>query len=729
MQRLLLPFLLLLVSAPLPVFGQFLLRVTQGNQIAAVNNGSSVTVSALGIGQPSILTYSIAYAGTGTGVTFRGAPELLGSTDFTFVDPPPSNATLGPGQALTIRIAYTPSSAAPSNAEFNWNFTEQLTADTSRQGLLILGINGVTPDFKVAYVFAIDGNVTQLPDQGASISFIQTPLNNTTTATIAVVNRGSGTGELQSVLVSGDAFSLVSVPLLPTAIAAGGSTTFQLRYRPRQIGTDTGTLTLTFAGGATRTIQLVGNGISSYFTYELLPPTGPAQSISPNQVVVLPATQVGQRTTSFVRFRNDTQFDITASAIAVTGEGFSLEDLPFLPLTVAPGQSYVFSLTFAPTRAGRLTGRLRVGNDTFDLAADAIGSILKYSYTSPGGTINVQPLEGVVLPTVPPGETSTIDFTVRNDGTAAAPLTSIGVTSNVPGAFSVANLPPLPSSIAPGASVTFQVRYKAITSGPVTATLLVNGVSFPLLAISTDPGTLPDYTITGPTTVQAFDQPRVGLTLARPYGVTLRGTLNLVSESDTAFADPAVQFSSGGRTASFTIPAGSTQAVFFNGATDIRFQAGSAAGSFYITPTFSTEGGTDLTPSIPKTLRITLPPAPPRLLVTTVSSMTATTLVVNVTGVSVTRSITRVRVSFKGKPGYNFPTTEFTQDTSGQSLLWFQSITSSNFGGQFTAALPFVFSSSDSGSGATAPTQTIESVTVIFENAQGASNSITVPIS
>jgi len=729
MQRLFLPLLMLLLSAPLPVFGQFLLRVTQGNQIAAVNNGSSVTVSAPGIGQTTFITYSVAYVGTGTGVAFRGAPELLGSTDFTFADPPPVNASLAPGQAITLRLAYTPSSARPTTAELNWNLVETLTADTSRQGLLILGLNGVTPDFKVAYMFAIDGNVIQLPDENGTIPFIATPLNNTTTATVAVVNRGSGAGEVQSAMVTGDAFSLLSVPLLPISVAAGGTFNFQLRYRPRQVGNDTGTLVLTFAGGATRTIALTGSGISSYFTYELLPPDGSTQPISPNQVVVLPSTRVGQKTVSFLRFRNDTQFDLQASAIVASGEGFSLADLPFLPANVAPGQSYLFSIVFAPTTAGRKTGRLRVGNDTFDLAAEAIGSILSYSYTSRAGNTLVQPLEGIVLPTAAAGETVTVDFTVTNDGTASAPISSIGLNSNTQGAFSLANMPPLPIALAPGASLTFQIRYRAVSGGPSGASLLVNGVSFPLLAISTDPGTLPDYTISGPATVQAFEQPKVSLTLARTYGVTVRGTLTLIPEADTAFADPAVQFSSGSRTATFTIPAGTTQAVFFNGGTEIRFQAGSAAGSFYITPTFISEGGTDLTPTAPKTLRITLPPAAPRLMLGRVSSMTATGLTIEVTGVSVTRSITRARVSFKGKAGYNFPTTEFTLDTTGQSVLWFQSTTSSNFGGQFTAALPFVFASSDTGSGATAPTQTIESITVVFENAQGASNSITIPVS
>jgi hypothetical protein len=167
--------------------------------------------------------------------------------------------------------------------------------------------------------------------------------------------------------------------------------------------------------------------------------------------------------------------------------------------------------------------------------------------------------------------------------------------------------------------------------------------------------------------------------------------------------------------------------VFFNGSNEIRFQAGSAAGSFFITANFSTQAGTDVSPQTPKTLRITLPPSPPRLL-TGFVTINTTGLTIEIAGVSTTRSISRARVSFKAKPGFNIPTTDFNLETSGASLLWFQSASSSGFGGQFSAQLPFVLSSSQSGNDAQSPARGIESVTVTLENQQGASNAITVLI-
>ncbi|BDC53172.1 hypothetical protein F183_A54870 (plasmid) [Bryobacterales bacterium F-183] len=716
----------LFVAAPETALGQVTLRVTQGDQIVAVANGGFLTITSQGLNQQLPITLGITYVGSGTGINFQGIPVLRGSTDFTFLDPPPSNLSLVPGQTATLRLAFRPTATRIQSAEFRYDYTETFT-EGSRTGIVSLGLNGLTPEFRVAYGFAIDGNVVPLPEQDPVIPFLPTPLNSSTLGTIIVANRGTGAGQLVGARISGDPFTFVSLPFLPANVAAGGSLSFQVRYRPRRVGTDVGTLTLEYANGVTYTITLTGNGITSFFTYELLPPEGPARPIVPNQTVVIEPVAVGQRATTWVRFTNTSELDINVPSIAVTGQSFSLADLPFLPLTVAPGETYLFSILYAPTQSGRQTGRLRIGNDVFELAADAIGPQLTYSYTTTAGTVTIVPLEPVVFTGVNVGETSVVNFTLENKGTAAAPIANIGIASDSRGVFSLANLPPLPSSIPPGGSVTFRIEYKPVAPGSSNASLLVNGVAFPLVAIANELRALPDYTITGPTTVQAFEQPRVGVTLASAYPVTLRGVLSIQPEADLNIGDPAVQFSTGGRQAEFTIPAGSTQAVFFNGATDIRFQSGSVAGTFFLRATFTTPAGLTLTPDNPKVLRITLAPTAPRLLTGGVSGLTSNNLTLEVAGVTTTRSFTRMTATFKARSGFNINQAEFTQDITGSSLLWFGSPASSAFGGQFTMQIPFAFSGSNLPANQQ-PTQSIESVTITLTNERGASNAITIAV-
>lgn len=178
----------------------------------------------------------------------------------------------------------------------------------------------------------------------------------------------------------------------------------------------------------------------------------------------------------------------------------------------------------------------------------------------------------------------------------------------------------------------------------------------------------------------------------------------------------------------FTIPAGATKAVFPNGSNQIKYQTGSVSGTIVFTPAFGTEGGLDLTPDNPWTLRSTLPAAAPQLAGAAVDNRTATGFTLSLVGSTTTRSLTKAKFSFKGKSGYNFTQTEFEMDLAAASLLWFNSTGSVQFGGQFVMQVPFNFSSSDTSSDATPPIQAIESVTVTLSNALGASNQLTAVV-
>ncbi len=102
--------------------------------------------------------------------------------------------------------------------------------------------------------------------------------------------------------------------------------------------------------------------------------------------------------------------------------------------------------------------------------------------------------------------------------------------------------------------------------------------------------------------------------------------------SDVFSNDPAVQFAIGGRTVIFTIAAGSTQAVFPNGSTQLGLQTGTVAGTITLTPFFVTDGGIDLTPTIPPSLNLTVGQTAPRLLSVQVAGKTSNTVPSQITG-------------------------------------------------------------------------------------------------
>lgn len=723
---------LLLAAALAQIEAQVLIRVQLGGNITPVANGASVTLASTGVGTPVTALVTLTYTGN-TSITFAGGPTLLGSTDFSLVTPP-SNTTLTSGQSMSFEVRYLPTSGRLAQCGLDYAFQQAAPSPAAGQpaqqptpGIISIGLNGTSPEYSLAYTSALDGN-TVVVAPGGTYEFIETVLNSTTAVPMALVNRGSGTGQIVAVSTTGSAFSLASLPFLPSSVPANAAYQFQVRYQPRQTGGDSGTLTITFEGGSTYRIGLQGRGIVSYLTYNVLNLEGEATPVAPNQPVQLASTPVGESTTVFFRFRNDTTRDLSVPTIAIAGASYGLQDLPLLPVVVPPGESQLFTIVFRPASPGTQKGTLRVGADVFFLTGEGIGPQLSYSYRSPAGVTPVQPLGNVVFPGAQVGGSSTVDFVIKNSGSAPAPIISIGIVSSGAPVFSIEGLPALPASIEPSGSIAFTIRFSPLNTTPATASLRVNNDAFPLGGIATNPQPLPSYTIDGPTSIQPFQQPAIGLTLASPYGMDVTGTLTLTMESSSGAGDPSVQFASGGRVVSFTIPAGATKAVFPNGSNQIKYQSGSVAGTIVFTPTFGTEGGLNLTPDNPWTLRSTLPPAAPQLAGAGVDNRTATGFTLSLVGSTTTRALTKAKFSFKGKSGFNFTQTEFELDLTAASLLWFNSSGSVQYGGQFVMQVPFSFSSSNTSSDAPPPIQAIESLTVTLSNALGASNQLTAVI-
>jgi len=294
------------------------------------------------------------------------------------------------------------------------------------------------------------------------------------------------------------------------------------------------------------------------------------------------------------------------------------------------------------------------------------------------------------------------------------------------GPFSVSDLPTLPTTLAPNASVPFTVTFAPTTSGLSSGNLLVNTTAIPLSGSATAPPPLPAYTLSGPTgNVAPQTQPAVTLTLAEPYPLALDGILTLTT-SGTLGTDPAVQFSVGGRTVPFTIPANSTQANFAQQGTQILLQTGTVASTITLTPTFQTTSGVDLTPDNPATLDFTVPSQAPVLTAGAETGSSSNGVVLTLTGYSTTRSLTSLNVQFTAAPGYTLTASSVTVDLTQPAALWFQSTASQQFGGEFTITVPFTFSG-------TVPAgislvQTIASFSATVSNSVGASNSVTGPI-
>ena len=162
--------------------------------------------------------------------------------------------------------------------------------------------------------------------------------------------------------------------------------------------------------------------------------------------------------------------------------------------------------------------------------------------------------------------------------------------------------------------------------------------------------------------------------------------------------DPAIQFSTGGRSAGFVIPA-STKRM----SPPLAIQTGTVAGTIELT--FRPEGLPELTRSI----KIARSAPEVRSLIVTRGSAG---FELRSTGFSTSREVTQATVHFSGA---GLQTTEIVVPLSELSKNWYQSAASVPFGSQFSLVLPFSVQGD---------LTAIQSVTVVITNAQGASSAV-----
>ena len=699
----------------LPAFSQaptspLAVRVQYGATAVSYTEGTTVTVPSDALGLATTVFVTLTYRGVASAdIT---SVEVVGHTDFALVAVPEMPATLRPNSTLNLSLRYLPTTSARVLAQVQVGYTEVRTT-----GRLTVSLAGVAPEFAFSYT-PQGGNAT-LVEAGGTVAFPATAVNTTASTTFVLTNRGSGAGAIGPVALAGTAFQLVGAPLPNTVVESGKDVRFTIGFSPKQMETSQGVLTVTLADRQV-SFNLSGAGSAGVFAYETIR-EGVATAVAPSQVITLPEAVIGDKSSLSVRVQNAGNADGVISVISVQGTGFQLSDVPFLPVTLAPGASVAFTITFTPAQPGWSSARLKVGADTFDVRGAGLGPQLAFAYTISEITTTVQSNGSVIFTPVQVGRTASLRFFVINNGTAPATVNSISVSGTTT-AFTVSDVPALPLSVSPGATAMFTVQFAPTVTGTITATLKVDTQSFTLSGSASSPDPLPAYKFEAPAVSQEpMQQPQIALTLAAPYPLALSGTLTLAffSNAEVPSTDASVQFAVGGRTVNFTIPANATKAVFQNNATQVRVQTGTVAGTITITPSFVTDAGIILTPTNPPALNLVIPASAPRVLGVEVSATTATSITLLVRGYSTARSVTKMDFQFTPTAGENVSTTSLSLPVEGNFLSWYQQAQSQQYGSLFTATIPFTLQGDVKN--VTRVADTLQSVSVTLTNRQGTS--------
>ncbi|MBK5294573.1 MAG: choice-of-anchor D domain-containing protein [Acidobacteriia bacterium] len=691
--------------------------MTQPDSTSEIADGGTVTMAAPAIGQPVAASLTFTNQTTTTNTATFNFVQLTGSSDFTISSVPDAPFPVTPRGTFGVQINYQPTTSARTTARLALNYAAGTTVST-----IVVNLVGIAPEF--SYSYTPQGGNASIVVPGGNITLPATAIDATSNAIVTVTNRGTSQGTIQSIAVSGANFGLVGAPLTGTVVEPGRDIRFTVTYTAKTLDAARGSLGVeTSTGRASFNLEASGNGPN--FTYQVIREDA-ASDVRPGQSVPLPDTLINEKSSVVFRIRNTGNIEGRITTISASGTGFTLTEVPLLPLTVPAGGSTAFTINFSPTSPGRAFGRLRVGNDDFDLSGNALGSTLSYAFLINGVSTAVANNGTVIFTPAPVGSNSNLKFLISNTGTAPTSVASIGLSA-ASTVFSLANLPNLPVSLAPGASTIFDVSFAPAVQGSSTATLKVDTLAFTLSGAGNAPPPLPAYRFEGASGAQGpLQQPAVSLTLASNYPLPLSGALTLAFNSAVGVNDPSVQFSTSGRTVAFTIPANSTRAIFANSSDQVRVQTGSVAGTITLTPSFLTDGGINLTPVAPSSLNLTVAAAAPRVLTLASTLRTANSISLLVSGLATSRSVTQIEISFTAVTGETVGTTRLTIPVESSFLGWYQSAAAVPFGSLFTATVPLTFTGDVTA--VTSPSDTIQSVSVTLTNALGTSPAVSLTL-
>jgi hypothetical protein len=358
-------------------------------------------------------------------------------------------------------------------------------------------------------------------------------------------------------------------------------------------------------------------------------------------------------------------FDSSHGVISGTPRGAGRFSFSVLVIDQAGAStSHAYTLTISPAQTSTLTI-----TTSSPLPGGSVGAIYSFTLTASGGA--------------PPYSWGLIGGALPNGLTLNSTTGAIGGIPSVPGSF----------------AFTVQVTdaSHANTSQPLSLTI-ASGSSTPSMSLTGVPGSA------------SSAQPiSLDLVLSSAYPTDITGTIALSFAPDAGAPndDPSIQFSSGGRTAGFTIPAGATHATFPT--SQMAFQTGTVAGTISLAVNSNLPGG-----SLSRTLVV----ARSVPVIQSASVMkSGSGFQVQVIGFSNTRELTTATFHFTAASGQTVQTADLLVSLSGAASQWFAAGTSAQFGGQVLIVTPFtVQQGSESG---------LTSVTVSLQNSQGGSPAIT----
>ena len=367
--------------------------------------------------------------------------------------------SLGPHQSVSFQVVFRPASAS--------TFTGSISINTGKRDVTSFVVSvsgtGITP--------APNPLTYLLSPSAGTLSFGSVLVGSATSQTLALKNTGTGNVTISQVVATGTGFSVTGFAG-GTIVAPGQSLALNVNFAPASTGSVLGGISVASTGtNSPATVSLSGTGVQ------------PLLSIVPSSVNFGDVT-VGVTNSQTMTIKNPGTANLTITQANLAGTSFTMSGLT-LPLSIAPGGSAVFNISFGPASASTFPGTLTLVSNAptsptnVAIAGTGIGQVRQLS-VSPAS---------LSFGSLTTGTSATQTLTLTNAGNTSVSISQIAASGTGFTSSAIAT----PISLAPGqttsVTVVFAPAAAANLSGSVT--VISNGANSPLAVALSGTGTAP----------------------------------------------------------------------------------------------------------------------------------------------------------------------------------------------------------------------------------------------
>jgi hypothetical protein len=315
--------------------------------------------------------------------------------------------------------------------------------------------------------------VLQLTPSTTSVSFGSLALNASATQSVTLTNTGNAAVSISQVNVAGSGFTLNgSAPLV--TLSAGQAASFSVTFTPTVAGNATGSASVvSTAANSPLSISLSGLGVQ------------PQISVVPGAVSFGTVT-VGQTNSQTVTLSNPGTANLNVTQFAGPGTGFGLTGLA-LPLTLAPGKSTTFTVSFTPTSGTSSSSSLTLVSNapnsptTIPLSGTGLSPVLQLTPSTTSLSFGSETLNA----------SATQSVTLTNTGNAAVSISLVNVTGT---GFTLNGSAPL-LTLSAGQTASFSVTFTPTVAGSASgsASVVSTAANSPLSISLSGSGAQPHF--------------------------------------------------------------------------------------------------------------------------------------------------------------------------------------------------------------------------------------------